>query len=116
VVEMDVYEFTLIYTGLAALTGLTVYLVFYTLFQRLVASKTPEQRDEVSGLIVMGGFIVEEPPRLSALRILKDIFKRSLGRSTILRVETISREISTWYILALIFLASLVITAVILRW
>ena len=113
---MNVYDFTLTYTGLAVLTGLAVYLVFYVAFQKLIASKTPEQRDNVSGLIVMGGFVVEEPPRLSALRILKDILKRSLGKKRVLRAESSGEEISTWYLLALIFLAALVAASFMLGW
>ncbi|MGB9828242.1 hypothetical protein IMZ38_02925 [Thermosphaera chiliense] len=112
---MDVYEFTIIYTGMAVLTGLTVYLVFYVVFQKLAASKTPEQRDDVSGLIVMGGFVVDEPLRLSAIRILKDILRRALGRR-VLRLESFSREISSWYLLALIFLAALVAASFLLGW
>jgi hypothetical protein len=113
---MDVYDFTLIYAGLGLLAGSVVYLVFYVLFQKLAAARTPVQRDEVSRLIVMGGFTVEEPSRLSAIRILKDILMRSLGSARVSRLESFAGAISSWYLLALILLSLLVAISFMLGW
>jgi len=84
------------------------------MFQKYVASKTPVERDEVSSLIVMGGFIVEEPARIPVTKVFKDIYKRALGR--LMLVEEWTSRTSTWYLIGLVVLALIVIIALVSGW
>lgn len=108
---MDIYTLIALYTGLGTLTGLVIYAVFYLAMQYYVERRAPTQRDEVSELPVMGGFIYAELPRTSVTRIIRDIIKRSLGAQRARSLYELSRSFSIWYIAALILLAIVVVLA-----
>jgi len=115
-VQVDTYVFLLLLLSETALIGLVVYLVFYVLFQKLFASRIPSQRDEVSELPVMSGFIVEKPDIPSLTKMVVDILRRA-WRSGERAVERgIVSYLSDWYVVALLVLVILVALVLLLGW
>lgn len=113
---MSVQEFMAEYLVLGLLNGLVIYLVFYLMFQRLIASKTPEERTSVSTLMVMGGFQYDEPPRLSVTSMIRDVFKRALKASRLRGWSWLLTGSGKWYVLGLLALMALIIASVIYGW
>lgn len=113
---MNVNEFLASYLVIGLLNGLIIYIVFYLTFQKLVASKTPEERGAVSALVVMGGFIYDEVPRQSVTQMVRDIFARALGRGRLQGWGWVFQGISKWFALALIALSAMVIVSLICGW
>ncbi|ADV65314.1 hypothetical protein [Desulfurococcus mucosus] len=112
---MDAYVFTILLLSQTVLAGLTVYLVFYVLFQRLVADKIPAQRDEVSELPVMGGFIVEKPESPSITRVAVDILRRA-WRSSVVLERGVASYLSDWYFISVVFLIALILILLAAGW
>lgn len=108
---MDIYTLIALYTGLGTLTGVLIYAIFYLAMQLYTKMRTPSQRDEVSELPVMGGFIYSEPPEAPITKIIIDIVRRAIGAKREMSFEEIMRSFSWWYIAALILLAAIVILA-----
>lgn len=113
---MNTYTFLLILLSQVALIGLTVYLVFHVLFQKTVASRMPSQRDEVSELPVMSGFVVEKPELPSLTETVADILRRAwrLGGSILER--GIASYLSDWYVVGFIVLLALIVVLLITGW
>ncbi|MEO3993208.1 MAG: hypothetical protein QN229_02705 [Desulfurococcaceae archaeon TW002] len=112
---MDVFEFIATYVVLGSLVGVMVYLVFYYLFQKFIASATPEERNTVSDLPVMGGFIYDELPTQSVTQMLRDIFRRALGPSRLREVIRLYKFVDMWYILALFVLLLMIAIFLLIR-
>lgn len=114
--QVDTYIFLLLLLSEAALIGLAVYLVFYVLFQKLFASRIPSQRDEVSELPVMSGFIVEKPDTPSLTEMVVDILRRAWRSGERAVERSIISYLSDWYVVALLVLVILVALVLLLGW
>lgn len=109
---MDVLSFTITFAALGSLVGLLVYLIFYYMFQKLIASRTPEERSDISYLPAMGGFVYEELPAQSITQLLRDIFRRALGPSKLRGLVKLYVTVDLWYAIALLALLLLIIVSI----
>lgn len=110
---MGISEFIILYLMAGLISGFVVYVLFYLVFQKYVASKTPEERSQVSTLMVMGGFRYDEVPRESITRMVRSIFRRAIGAGG---PWWVLQGVSKWYVLALIALIALVFASLLYGW
>ncbi|MEM4436749.1 MAG: hypothetical protein QXO22_07380 [Thermosphaera sp.] len=113
---MSIQDFLITYLGLGLLNGMVIYFVFYYMFQKLVASKTPSERNTVSEYMVMGGFVYDEPFHQSLTQMVRDIFKRALGASRVKGWSWLFTGASRWYALGLLALLAMLIASILYGW
>ncbi|MEM0473675.1 MAG: hypothetical protein QXZ48_09020 [Zestosphaera sp.] len=113
---MSIQDFLITYLVLSLVNSAIIFLVFYYLFQKLVASKTPEERNVISDYIVMGGFPYDEPPRQSIAGMVRDIFRRALGTTKVRGWYWVFTGVGRWYALGLLVLLMLIIASLMYGW
>lgn len=114
VVRVDIQAFLLLILLQTVFTSFIVYMVFYVFFQKVIASRVPSLRDEVTELPVMGGFIVDKVEAPSITEIVVDILKRAWGRGSKVLERGIASYLSDWYFIGLLLLIALVVVLLIL--
>ncbi|RLG78874.1 MAG: hypothetical protein DRO10_01785 [Thermoprotei archaeon] len=108
--------FVLLITGLTALLGVLVYLIFYELFQRYGGRPVEEKEDELKYYPVVSGWEVKEVQTPPISYVIVDILSRAwrgVSRTLSRSSEAFLRD---WYVYAYLLLVVIVAVTLVLRW
>ncbi|MCD6324643.1 MAG: hypothetical protein J7L55_06015 [Desulfurococcales archaeon] len=111
----DPYEFVALMSGLIALIGLSVYVVFYELFQEAAGRKVAEEGTPIRYYPVMGGWDadISETPAIG--RLVVDILQRAWKNASKVLSRGAKAYMRDWYVYAYIVLLALVVAALMVR-